>query len=437
MTDLNFSQFYKASNPSRPIQDSRYYINFSEVRGGDIVEELARTIAELSPDEPTTQLLTGHVGSGKSTELFRLRDQLEAAGYHVVYFESDVDLELADVEVTDILLVMARQISASLENIGISLRPSYFQQLFQSISNTLRMPMEVTDVSLSVGIANITAQSKESTDLRSQLHQYLEPRTKNLLDAINQELLNPAIAQLQSQGKAGLVAIVDNLDRVFPNLKPGNRPQPQYLFIDRADQLKRLDCHVIYTIPISLAFSDDFQILKERFGFSPSVLTMVPIRTINGLLNESSMDKLRQMVMARAYPDLPESDRLDRITSVFDDPSTLSRLCMISGGHMRSVLRYVYGCLRKQRPPISGRVLEQVIRDERNDMLALIDEKEWQLLTRAAKDRTFQGDNDYNSLLRNLFLYEYRDDQGRWVDVNPVLAETEVYRQWRAKQDQL
>jgi hypothetical protein len=432
--ELNFRQFYQASEPSRPIQDPRYYIDFSEVRGSDIVEELARTIIDLSPDEPTTQLLTGHVGSGKSTELFRLRDRLEAAGYHVVYFVSDTDLEMADVEVTDILLVIARQISASLEQIGINLRPGYFQRLFQSIAETLRMPMEVSDVSLSVGIATITTQSKDSTDLRSQLHQYLEPRTKNILDAINQDLLDPAIAQLKNRGKAGLVAIVDNLDRIFPNPKPSGRPQPEYLFVDRGEQLKRLNCHVLYTIPISLAFSDDLPILMNRFGVRPSVLTMVPVRTIDGLINESSMELLRQMVMARAYPDLSPSDRLAHITTVFDDPTTLDRLCMISGGHMRSVLRYLYGCLRKQKPPISGRVLEQVIRDERNDMLALINEQEWQLLFRAVQDRTFQGDNDYNSLLRNLFLYEYRDERGRWVDINPVLAETEVFRQWQVNQ---
>ena len=431
MIELNVSEFYRASNPSRPIADQRYYINFSDVRGGDIVEELARTIIDLSPDEATTQLLTGHVGSGKSTELFRLRDHLETAGFHVVYFESDIDLEMADVEVTDILLVMARQVSASLEKVGINLKPTYFQRLFQSISDTLRMPMEVTDVSLSVGIANITAQSKESTDLRSQLHQYLEPRTKNILDSINQELLDPGISQLKAQGKAGLVAIVDNLDRIFPNPKPSGRFQPEYLFVDRSEQLKRLNCHVLYTIPLSLAFSDDLPILVNRFGVRPSVLTMVPVHDISGRINETSLDKLRQMVMARAFPNLSEGDRRLHIPQVFDTAATLDRLCKVSGGHMRSVLRYVYGCVRKQSPPLSQAVLEQVIRDERNDMLALINTDEWQLLFQAVKDRTFQGNNDYNSLLRNLFLYEYRDDRGRWVDINPVLAETEVYRQWR------
>ncbi|NER83682.1 MAG: AAA family ATPase [Leptolyngbya sp. SIO1D8] len=430
---LDINRFYKASNPSRPIQDSRYYINFSEVRGGDIVQELARTIIRLSPEEPTTQLLTGHIGSGKSTELLRLKDQLEEAGYHVVYFESDRDLEMSDVEITDILLVIARQISASLESVNISLQPNYFQRLFQSISDTLRMPVEISDVSLSMGIATITTQSKDSADLRSQLHQYLEPRTKNILDAINQELLEPAIARLKAQGKAGLVAIVDNLDRVYTTRKLGDRLQPEYLFVDRGEQLKRLNCHVLYTIPLSLVFSDDLPVLTNRFGVSPVVLSMVPVKTLDGQLNGLSLAKLRQMVLARAFPDLSESDRLKSLTAVFEDTNTLDRLCTISGGHMRNLVRYLYSCLRKQDPPISRSTLERVIRDERNDMLGLIDEREWQLLFRAVKARNLQGDSNYNSLLRSLFLYEYRDDLGRWVDINPVLAETEVFKRWQAQ----
>lgn len=428
---LDINRFYKASNPSRPIQDPRYYIDFSEVRGGDIVQELARTIIRLSPDDPTTQLLTGHIGSGKSTELFRLKAQLEAADYHIVYFESDRDLEMSDVEVTDILLVIARQISASLESIGITLRPNYFQRLFQSISDTLRMPVEISDVSLSVGIATITTQSRDSADLRSQLHQYLEPRTKNILDAINQELLEPAIAHLKGMGKAGLVAIVDNLDRVDPTRRMGDRLQPEYLFVDRGEQLKRLECHVVYTIPLSLVFSDDLPILTNRFGVSPLVLSMVPIQTFDGQINDLSLAKLRQMVLARAFPDLSERDRLNCLTAVFADAETLDRLCTISGGHMRNLVRYLYGCLRKQDPPISRATLEQVIRNERNDMLGLIDPQEWQLLFRAIKARSLQGNSDYNSLLRSLFLHEYRDYRGRWVDINPVLAETEVFKQWQ------
>src|SRR5919199_5997570 len=117
---LDLRKFYQACNPSKTLnlrnaEDRKYYIDFSSVRGGEIIQELERTITLFSPDEPTCQLFTGHIGCGKSTELLRLKDQLEQQGFHVVYFESSQDLVMADVDVTDVLLAIARKVSESLE----------------------------------------------------------------------------------------------------------------------------------------------------------------------------------------------------------------------------------------------------------------------------------------------------------------------------------
>ena len=40
-----------------------------------------------------------------------------------------------------------------------------------------------------------------------------------------------------------------------------------------------------------------------------------------------------------------------------------------------------------------------------------------------------QGDKDFNTLIRKLYLFEYRAPDERWFSINPVLAETEKYRQ--------
>ena len=83
--NLNLRQFYHACNPSKTIvvgnpEERRYYIDFSSVRGGKIIEELSRTIARLSPEDPTCQLFTGHIGCGKSTELLKLKAELGRLG---------------------------------------------------------------------------------------------------------------------------------------------------------------------------------------------------------------------------------------------------------------------------------------------------------------------------------------------------------------------
>ncbi|MEL6552325.1 MAG: ATP-binding protein [Cyanobacteria bacterium J06621_11] len=434
---LDLPRFYRAANPSRPLkvaqsEDRQYYVDFSSVRGGDIISELGRTIVRLSPTDPTSQLFTGHIGCGKSTELFRLKGGLEQQNFHVVYFESDRDLEMADVDISDILLMIAHQVTESLESVGIRLRPNYLEKLFRNLLETLRSPMDLQDVSFSVGVATITARAKESPEMRSQLRQYLEPRTKSIIDAINTEILSVATEQLKAQGKAGLVVVVDNLDRIDPIRRTDGRSQSEYLFVDRGEQLKRLNCHVVYTIPLALVFSDDLPRLANRFGTAPKLLSMVPVTTRSGEPFSRGRSLLQKMVLARAFPDLPERDRWTQIKVVFDTPDTLNTLVTMSGGHMRNLMRLLYGCLQKNDPPITKAMLDSVIRDERDALMALIDAGEWQLLFEAISDRDTQGNEAYNPLLRSLFLYEYRDEQGRWFGLNPILAETKRYRDWQA-----
>lgn len=172
---LDLQRFFHSCNPSRTLvlenpQDRQYYIDFASVRGGKVIEALGRTITRLSPNKPTCQLFTGHLGCGKSTELRRLEAELKQQGFHVVYFESTQDLDMADVDITDIMLAITGQVSASLEAIGIRLRPGYFANLFGEVKDFLQIPIDsVVQGELSLVIAKITAKTKDSPTLRSQL----------------------------------------------------------------------------------------------------------------------------------------------------------------------------------------------------------------------------------------------------------------------------
>lgn len=435
---LDLPRFYKACNPSKPltvgeVEDQQYYIDFSPVRGNRIIQSLRRTIALISPDEPTCQLFTGHIGCGKSTELLRLKAELEKQGYYVVYFESSQDLDMADVDITDILLSVAGRVSESLEAIKIKLQPGYFANLFSEIADFLQTPIELNaEAELSIGIGRITAKTKESPKLRRRLREYLEPRTSGILESINTELLGRATTELRRRGKAGLVVIVDNLDRVDNRPLPSERLQPEYLFIDRGDQLRKLNCHVVYTIPLSLTFSNDVEILKNRLGggLPPTILPMVPVRERDGSECQEGMKLLRQMVLVRAFPHHTPAQRLALLSEVFDNTETLDRLCQISGGHLRNLLGLLFGCLRQMDPPISRDCLEGVIRESRDYLTSSIDDEEWELLFQVVQQQTVKGDVEYTTLLRSMFVYEYRDRDGNWFSINPALEETQKFQDW-------
>ena len=435
---LNLERFYQACNPSRPlmienVDDRRYYIDFTSVRGGKIIAALLRTITKISPNMPTCQLFTGHLGCGKSTELLKLKAELEAENFHVVYFESTHVLEMVDIDITDILLAIAGLVSKNLEAMNLRVQPSYFTKLFSELVDFLQTPLELgLEAELSVGIAKITAKTKESPQLRRRLRDYLEPRTENILQSINKELLDRANLELKARGKKGLVVIVDNLDRVATRPLPSGRSLPEYLFIDRGEQLRKLNCHIVYTIPLALTFSNDSAELQHRLGggVAPKILPMIPVRQRSGEINPEGLGLMRQMVLARAFPLISPTERLNLVTQLFDHLETLDRLCLISGGHVRDLLGLLFDCLREQDPPFDRNCVELVIQRQRDYRANAIDMNESELILQVIQDQRVRGNVEYDILLRSLFVFEYHDYQGVWFALNPVLAEIEKFKLW-------
>lgn len=437
---LDIRDFFQATNPANtlfiedPEADQKYYIDFSGVRGGHVIEELRDQITLWAPEQPTCQLLTGHIGCGKSTELLRLKTELEREHFHVVYFESSQDLEMGDVDIGEILLSITCRVTQSLSHWQPEL-PKRLPQLLRGMIKLLDSEITSPDLrqlsldarnlaQLAAGIRQVTAKAKASPELRSKLRAYLGPRTSSILEMINQELLEPAITALKEEGKKGLVVIVDNLDKVHSSPKAWGRPQQEYLFIDRGEQLRSLNCHLVYTMPMALRFSNELDLLNQRFLSTPKVLPMVPVKLRDGRECVAGMDKLREMVLARAFPTLSVSQRWHQVSQVFDRPETLDRLCRVSGGHVRNLLRMLNESIVKQRGlPIDDQSVDEVIRAQRNERLLALTEFEWGLLRRVQAQKKVVGDDHYQLLIRSLFVYEYQDAKGSWFDINPILIE--------------
>ena len=451
---LTPQKFYQATNPLKTLditnsEDAQKYIDFSEVRGGQVIEDLKLDIIWTEEGYFTCNLFTGHLGCGKSTELLRLKQELEQEEFHVVYFESTDDLDLGNVDVSDILLAIARRVSTSLESLPSKDEKSNFKGLLQKAAHLLTMEIELstegkipgvgdigvklssreTSITLSTLIGKINAKVKRNENLRDRLKDYLEPKTDAILEVLNKGLFTPADEKLKEQGKKGLVVIVDNLDRLDNITKPNGRLQPEFLFADRGEKLKQLSCHLVYTMPLALRYSDDFPIIRSRFN-SPVVLPMIPVQKRDGSLHESGIKLLKQMILTRAYPQLKNSPELwTQISDLFESEEILEQLCLKSGGHVRNLLRLLNAWIRKEKKlPLSHEKLQATVINEQADDSNNITEDEWLLLKKVKQTKTLAGDYNYQKLIRTLLVYEYRDDQGSWYEVNPILNDLEQLR---------
>lgn len=419
-------RFYKACNPSQTLTDSDdhqpYQLDYSPVRGLRVMGAMKKTIRYASPQKVTCQLFTGYIGTGKTVELLQLKTELEQELFHVVYFDAKDDVDLADLDIDILMIVIAQRIIQSLEASNINISQEFCTHLFSVLSEVPEIPP------ISLGLGKLVPALKSSVKLRNYLRYILAGCNYKLVATINEKLLPQAIEQLQSQGKKGLVVIVDGLDRLDSPRNVWGCHQYENLFIEKAAQLRELNCHMIYTFPLGLVFSEEYVVLQQRFGVTPILLPMIPVQHRDGRNCEPGMGLLRQMVLVRAFPKLKPEERLNRITDVFDSPETLDRLCRISGGNVGTLLEMLNRCFEEGELPLSQSAMEAVIRESRNSLVVAVDDHEWELLVRVAKEHRLTEEAADEILRRSRFVLEYEDDQGRWYDVNPLLLEAEQFQ---------
>ncbi len=128
------------------------------------------------------------------------------------------------------------------------------------------------------------------------------------------------------------------------------------------------------------------------------------------------------MILATAFPNVDSEQRISLISEVFEEPETLDYLCLVSGGHVRNLLVLLNSCIKKDDPPFSRGLVERVISHRRSALSKAIQPHEWELLRLVAQQKTVRGEEEYQTLLRSLFVFEYRDADESWFDINPILA---------------
>lgn len=69
-----------------------------------------------------------------------------------------------------------------------------------------------------------------------------------------------------------------------------------------------------------------------------------------------------------------------------------------------------------------------MIRQRCNELTLSITADEWEVLREVAQEKSLRGHERYELLLRSMFVFEYRDENGSWFDVNPILAEAKEFR---------
>jgi hypothetical protein len=442
---VSIPEAFAATPPDEalPSGDPRY-VDLSSCRGGEnIVDDLARQII-WTPEGFLKLLLTGHRGCGKTTELYRLKSRLEEAGYFVLYWNAELELNLMNVEWVDVILTHTRQLAEQIPKIDPDIKIE--ERFLDSIADWLakeivkkveRKEMEAElESKFKIGVEipfflkallGLKAYIRGGTEEVREIRHELERRALTLLNDVNL-FIDDLQRQLRRKGYKGLIILVDGLEKLI--LRPlvegeGERSLTSHnlLFIEQSEFLKSPSCHIVYTVPISLLAEEN---IAQVFPDDPVVIPMVevynkPLEENQPLKkNQQGIDLLCEVVRRR----------ID-VEKVFKDENILKKLCVESGGHIRDFLRLSrYACRYSKGDVIDEKAVNRAISALSTEYDYLVKDADIEKLVKVEREKRLPSDMEYAHLPYHLLVLEYRSSEGeKWALVNPLVKRLPKFKE--------
>jgi len=423
---------YGAVDPDVPLEPGDpCYVDLNSARGDECLPALIERRVRRTP--VTTwhrQLVTGHRGSGKSTELKCLQGRLDQAGFFTVYLDVEEALDLADVEYLDVLVAVARALDETARARKLRISDALVEAVGDWFAETVLTNEERRDVDSTlkteygVGLnvemplfarmmAAVTGQIRSGGSARTETRRRLERRLPVLMERLN-ELVDNVTVQAIKRDYKGLVVIVDSLEKMNLTVLEGGQTNHSMLFVEHAEQLKALRCHVVYTVPISLLYDRN---LGSAFT-NVDVIPMVKVIEDDGQTTCAAGRDLLFEVVAR---------RMD-VDAVFDHRETLRELVVASGGVVRDLMRLVRFACDYTDERISGESARRAIVKMVREYERLIHREDLELLAQVHRERRLPGSLDLSRLMYNRLVLPYVNGD-RWMDIHPAVAAAPLFRE--------
>lgn len=395
-----------------PIYECRDLFSF------DPVESMQRAI-EFTPVE-SVQLLSGFRGTGKSTELRRLKRRLEdstAGQYVVVLFDLENYFNMSQpVDVSDFLLAFAGALGDVLEREKLversPARRGYWSRFREFLTRT-RVELGEVDAKI------IKVNLKEDPGFKRRLQEAMAGHLGTLVADVRAfvEECVKAVKGACSEDHE-LVVLVDSIEHIRGTSVNAREVQAslEVLFASHADKLRMPYLHVVYTVPPFV------KVLYPGIGklYSPGGVQILPAIKVrdekSGEPVPQGLELLRRVVGQRG--------EWQRLLGTEDE---LNRLALRSGGHLRDLLHLLAEVIRRAHSlPVEPSVVTSAIFQVQREFLPLAEADAQWLARIMASHRAELADAerlpDFARFLDTHLVLCYQNGH-EWYDVHPLIEE--------------
>lgn len=424
-----------------PEDIKRFFVDRNEADPTRSLLKQLKLNFQNSIDQPKLykSLLTGHIGSGKSSELMKLGEEL-AEDFFVVWFDAELSLTAEKANHFDVILGMGLSIYLASAIAELNVHQKLIDDLVKSMAKFIRKYEDRKGFSLNVasllkqitafgigsffggpaagGVAALAVGAFEATKLELNVSDDLVKTLE--LPANRQEVigaLNKLIESVQLECKRPLLVIIDGLDKVRVE-------RAQMLFAD-SSLLREPGCALIYAAPIEFyyRFNQANQIFND-YPMLPNVSVQKKPETgdlwkLDRKHEDGDLEVMRKVVARRL-----EFHKLK--TEEIIEPAALNMLARMSGGVMRELIRAfrdaaTFASLLDKKK-IDEEVAKKVINQQQQEIslrLTVAHREALQKVLQAGKLLGGQAASVEDELVRNLLLLSYQDESESWFDAHP------------------
>jgi hypothetical protein len=403
MKAQNIKEAISVFDPERPLQSKKALDAFFVERTASPINELA-VLLQVSTTSPKV-LFTGHRGSGKSTELAKLRCNLD--DFFIVTFSVKDIVNLFDITYVDVLLAMATELFKKASESKLRISKKIFEDIYKWFKSEVEVEKTVDDkASASVGaalnlyVAKLQSKFGTESSTRTKVREKVEPRLSELLERVN-----IMIATIEAKSGKKVLMIVEDLDKT-------DLAKAKEIFCGHAMTLTDPNCSVIYTFPTALRHDNDFIGMCHNFD-EQHVLPNFKIFHSNGSVDQEGREQLKRLAANRIDAGIIDDDALDIMIELCGGlPRELVRL-----GRRAALL-----AIGQNKDTIDAACMRQAGTRLRNDYRILLTSQQLDLLKEVKASKRVENTDEYRTLLHNLSILEFRNDSV-WHDVNPIVNE--------------
>lgn len=388
--------------------DQRYVDWQDELDADDLKARLARAIV-LSPSmSGSIHLVSGLRGTGKTSELARVKGMLEGKFLNKTSLVITVnDVSWDGYSAASVMLKVMRAMAAD-DRLKAFLGGKSMADIGKRLNERLKLDLKV-GVPL---LGELSAKWDGEASRRAEIDGALDDYRSDILDVFNRGLRD-ALTAFRESGIDRIVVIVDELDKVT------NPDAHRRLFIDGRPWFQGLACDVVLTLPWDMHQSEEGSRLGVDHKYGTALeLGVIPVNERSGGANQKARNELREIVQKRW-----EQAAVEAKVGAQEDPigalPRLDELIELSGGQLRVLFEMIRQAIVRAD---KGNAVDRAIESQIKQLSVSVDADKRALLANVHESHdSFTEDKNWQSLMRNGRILLYQSD-GTWYDAHPLLV---------------